>query len=239
MKQLFLIALLALSIIPTRAAEIDLSKPSSKLRCFLGDVIFVVEAGDRERHSKRLRPKIQATYQSTPAEQKIVEAKLSDFNDLAGLEVTAAGKPEESAASVAPVETSDENTAKITFYFGESAALADIAKNVSPQVSLDRGYSYWTWWDDKRIITRAVVYICRDKVAGKVMEARLVELLLGVYGLPAKSGETDDSCLAEKTHEFTSLQPVDKAVLKFYYKSVPADTKPAELDKIFREQWGK
>ena len=239
MKRLFIIALLASSIVPTKAAEIDLSKPSSKLRRFMGDVIFVVEAGDRERHSKRLRPKIQATFQCTAAERKLVETKLAAFNELTGLEVTSVEKPGESAAAIAPVETTDDNTAKVTFYFGESAALVDIAKKVSPQVTLNQGSNYWTWWDEKRMIKSAVVFICRDKLAGNEMEARLVEMLLGVYGLPARSGETDDSCLSDRTHEFTSLQPIDKAVLKFYYKAVPADTKPAELDKIFREQWGK
>jgi hypothetical protein len=49
---LFLSLLIAAA--PVSAREIELEKPSSKLRRFANDVIFRVEAGDRKRYSKQL-----------------------------------------------------------------------------------------------------------------------------------------------------------------------------------------
>jgi hypothetical protein len=69
------------------------------------------------------------------------------------------------------------------------------------------------------------------------LEDKFIEHLLGVFGLSSRSREFEESCLSSKEQVMTSLQPVDKAVLAFYYRAVPSGTKPRELEKLFREKW--
>jgi hypothetical protein len=104
---------------------------------------------------------------------------------------------------------------------------------------LERGFTYWTWWDDKKVISRAVIFIATDDLSGAALEDRFIEQLLGVFGLPARSKEFDESCLSAKEQVLTNLQPVDKAILQFYYRAVPAGTRPRDVDEIFREKWSK
>lgn len=208
------------------AAETDISKPSSKLRRFVSDVIFEVAAGDREKYSKRLPGSITVNYHCLPAERQLVESHLEEFLSASGVKVESppqAGSP----------------SASIAIYFGDKASLTTIAKSIDRQISIDDGFTYWTWWGEDRTISRGVVFICTDKLAGKELEDRLTEQLLGIFGLPARSSEFDETCLSSKESVFTSLQPLDKATLKFIYQSVPPGTKPREFDTIFREKWEK
>jgi hypothetical protein len=215
-----------LTVLPSSGGEIDLEKPSSKLRRFTSDVIFVVEAGDRERYSKRLPEFISVHFHGQPGLKPIVEKHLSDFCHITGVK-----KMEEGAHN--------QTAAKIDFHFGPQAELAKKAKDMERKITLERGITYWTWWDDKNTINRSVILIATDKLAGAALEDKLIEQLLGVFGLPARSKEFDQSCLSSKEQVLTSLQPLDKAILGFYYRAVPAGTRPQEVDTIFRDQWSK
>jgi hypothetical protein len=206
--------------------ELDLEKPSSELRRFMSDVIYEVEAGDREKYSKRLPEAILPEFHGNPALKLIAEKHLGELCELTGV------KRVDNPAS-------GQAVAKIGIYFGSQDDLTKVAIDLDRQITLDRGFTYWKWWDDKKIINRAVIFIATDKLAGPALEDRLIELLLSVFGFPSRSKEIEESCLSTEEKVLTSLQPLDKAILKFYYRAVPAGTKPREFDKIFREQWSK
>jgi len=209
---------------PVPAREIDLEKPTSKLRRFASDAIFVVEAGDREKYSKRLPESVVVEFFGEAAPRPVAEKHLAEFFQVTGVR------------KVDTPETGPD-TAKIGFYFGPQADLVKTAKDLERKIIMDRGYTYWIWWDGERTITRAVVLVATDRLNGAALEDRLIEQLLGVFGLPARSNEIEESCLSADERVLTSLQPVDKALLSFYYRAVPAGTRPRDFDKIFREEW--
>lgn len=202
--------------------EIELEKPSPKLRRFANDVIFEVEAGDREKFSKRLPAAIAVEFHGKPEPRPIAEKHLKELCEITG--VTNMDGP---------------GAAKIGIYFGTQEELAGIAKGMERKITLERGYTYWKWWDEGDTINRAVVFIATDKLSGAALEDRLLEQLLSVFGLPARSKEFDESCLSAEDQVLTSLQPVDKALLGFYYRAVPPGTTPGEFDDIFREKWSE
>lgn len=227
MKTQIIIAILTLSsCVISSARDIQLDKPSSKLRRFSSDVIYEVEAGDREKYSKRLPKHVTLDWNCTPQQQRLVQKHLNVLFQCTGVRLT-----EDLTAS--------DQAAKISIYFGQQDELTKIAKKIDRKINLDRGYTYWKWWTDKRTINRSVVFISTDRIAGVNLEDHLIELLLGVFGLPSKSNEIDESCMSSENPVFTSLQPVDKALLEFYYRAIPAGTKPRDFDKLFKAHWIK
>jgi len=215
---------LFLAVTATNGCEIELEKPSAKLRRFANDVIFEVEAGDREKYSKRLPAAIAVEFHGKPEPRPMAEKHLKELCEITG--ITKIDGP-----GAVP------GAAKIGIYFGTQEELAGIAKGMERKITLKRGYTYWKWWDEGDTIERAVVFIATDKLSGAALEDRLLEQLLSIFGLPARSREFDESCLSAKDQVLTSLQPIDKALLSFYYRAVPAGTTPGEFDDIFREEW--
>lgn len=223
MKRFLFISLLALVPVPSFSKDFDFSKYSTKLRGFISDVVFEVEAGQREKYSKRVYDAIAVTYHGDAAQKKLAEEKL-------GLLLKATGVTTKEAVP-------EEILTRLDIYFGDQASLRATAAGISKEISLDRGCTFWTWWDDQRIITKAVVFISTDQLPAPKTEDKLLEMLLGAFGLPARSDATDQSCLSLSDPVFTTLQPIDEALLRFYYRDVPPGTKPTDLDKIVREKW--
>ena len=224
---LCLVVLISLSAF---ARDLKFDKYSSKLRRFVSDVVFVVDHGDREKYAKRLPAKISVTYHATPAEKQLAGKKLAQFLDATSVEIVDGSDS----------KSEGETVADIQIYFGETTALQKEASKHGDQIQVGNGYVFWTWWDDDRVIEKAVVFIGTDRLSGKNLEDRLIEQLFGVFGLPSKSGEADNSCMTDDDNAvFTELQPLDLALLKFYYTHIPAGTKPAEAAEIVREKWGK
>lgn len=215
---------LSVAATPIQAREIDLEKPSSQLRRFVSDVIFEVEAGDREKYSKRLPEHVAVEFFGQAGPKPVAEKHLSEFFQISG--VKRIDKPVEG-----------QRSAKIEIYFGSQDELSKTAKELDGQITLARGFTYWTWWDEDKTINRAVVLVATDKVSGPALEDRLIEQFFGVFGIPARSKEFDESCLSSEDAVLTNLQPVDKALLEFYYRAVPPGTKPRNFDKLFREEW--
>jgi len=208
------------------ARELDLTKGSSKLRRFASEVIFVVEAGAREKYSKRLPDNVEVFIEAEPLETKIVQGHLDKFLSLSGV------KNQPLAGQTKGLR------ARLEIYLGPKEELLEKAEKIDKQISLDHGHTYWKWWDGDKYITRAVIFVATDIFRGENLDDRLIENLLGAFGLPSESGEIDESCSTDEDTVFDRLQPVDEALLKFYYQSVPANTKPREFDKIFRAKWG-
>ncbi|MEY4482598.1 MAG: hypothetical protein RL693_50, partial [Verrucomicrobiota bacterium] len=156
--------------------EIDLDKPSPKLRRFASDCIYVVELGNQERYSKRLTEAIAIEFHGQQAPKPIAEKHLAEFIQLTGLKIVDKQLPAEVIT-------------KIDFYFSTQADLAKAAKDIDREINVGRGYAYWTWWNPDKKINRAVVMIATDKLSGPALEDRLIEQLLGVFGLPARSDE--------------------------------------------------
>jgi len=223
---LLILATLLVVVTPSLSREVDLEKASSKLRRFANDVIFEVEAGDREKYSKRLPEAVIVEYFGQPQPKPTAEKHMAEFLELTGIK---------------KIDKAVEGTksASIGIYFGSQDELAKSAKEIDRQITLERGYTYWTWWDEDKTINRAVVFMATDKLSGLALEDRLIEQLFGVFGLPARSNEFDESCLSSEEQVLTTLQPIDKALLNFYYRAVPAGTKPRDFEKIFRDEWEK
>lgn len=209
-----------------QARDIDPKKYSSKLTRFIVDVVFEVEAGNRERHSKRLPSHLKITYHCNPVQKKLCETKLAQFLNASGVSTEGTAK-------------NSEPTATLDIYFGETKDLYKAARKHENEIMLNRGYTYWKWWDTDRRITKALVFICTDKIAGKKLEDKLIEQLFGVFGLPSKSKEAEKTCVGINDSIFTELQPLDLAVIKFCYQNIPAGSTPSEVKKIVREKWPK
>lgn len=225
----WLSALLVMALLPFSSSsgrELDLEKPSSKLRRFASDVIFTVEAGDREKISKRLPKSIIAQIHGQPGQIAIAERHLKELCKITGVERIEAAAP-------------DKIPLKIDLYFGPKAELVSVAGGMDSKITLDRGSTFWTWWDENGVIDRAAVFIATDKLSGAALEDRLIEQLFGAFGLPGRSKEFDESCLSLKEQVLTSLQPLDKAMLEFYYRAVPAGSGPRDVDTFFREEWSR
>ncbi len=217
---LLLATLLSVSFLPGR--EIDLEKPSSELRRFASDVIFAVQAGDLDKKSKRLPQSIVVQFHGQAEPRAVAEKHLNKFCQITGVN-----------------KVEGASGAKIDIYFNPQSELIPVAKEMERKITLDQGFAYWTWWDSKNTINRAVIFIATDKLSGAALEDKFLELLLGVYGLPSRSKEFDDSCLSLKEQVFTNLQPLDEALLEFYYRAVPVGTQPRDIDNLFRKEWIK
>lgn len=225
-KSLILPVLTLFTITFATAREIDLKKPSPKLKRFLSDLIYVVELGDREKISKRLPEAIAISIHGQAGHKTVAEKHLNEFCKVTGVKK-------------ADDVFSEESVAKIDIHFGPEAELVKLAKEMDNKITLDRGVTYWTWWNGKNIIDRATIFVATDKFSGAALEDKLIEQMMGVFGLPAKSKEYEESCMSSKEQVMTSLQPLDKAVLEFYYREIPAGTKPQDVDKIFTEKWAE
>ncbi len=212
-----------LAISSSQGREIDIEKPSGQLRRFVLDTIFVVEVGDRERFSKRLPESINVQFHGEAGPIALAERHLSELCSLTGVKQVDS--------------VSDEAVAKIDIYFGPHNDLSKVANEINRKISLDSGQSSWTWWNEKRFINRAVIFVATDKFSGPSLEDAILDQSIRAFGLPSRSKEFDGSCLSTKEQVLTALQPLDKAVLGFYYRSIPAGSPPREVDKIFREQW--
>jgi hypothetical protein len=156
----------------------------------------------------------------------MVEGKLAMFPEATGVKTSA-------------LPAGGGKHAQLKVLIGESGKLIPEAAAISKDISLDHDHCYWVWWDDERIVTDAVIFICTDRVAAGRTEDKLVENLFHVFGFPSTSRATDMSCLSSSDPNFSVLQPIDKAILKFYYEEVPVGSRPAALDKIVREKWPK
>ena len=175
---------------------------------------------------KRLPEVVTVEFHGHEGPRLMAERHLAEFLQLSG--VKRVGKPD-----------GEQRTAKIGIYFGTQDELSKAAAELDRRITLARGYTYWIWWDEDKTINRAVAMVATDKVSGPALEDRLIEQLFGVFGIPARSDEFDESCLSSKDAVLTSLQPIDKALLEFYYRAVPPGTKPRDFDKLFREEWKK
>lgn len=215
---------LAFTNLTSIAKDLDPAKYSSGLRRFIGDVVYEVEAGDRDKYFKRLPANLKLNHHCDAAHQQLCDTRLKPFLEATSVSI------ESPADSSAPVATLD-------VYFGDSKSMETKAAEISKEITTTRGFTYWKWWDTNNVTTRAVIMICTDRFNGPELEDKLIEQLLGVFGLPSTSNAADNSCMAEHEKTFTALQPLDQAVLKFLYTHVPAGTRPADLNKLVREAW--
>lgn len=228
MKHTFTIIALTLvfSTLVASAREISPEKYSSKLRSFITDVVYEVEAGDRDKKFKRMAPYLQVTIHGDQNAGAAFNSKLKEFLDATGV---SSEKPQGGSAVVCDLQV----------YFGTTADIKTKAADIDKQIGFKDGATYWKWWDGSDTVDRAVIFVSTDEFKGPALNDRLVELLLGVFGLPSQSKRADNSCLSMKDEIKPSLQPLDIAVLKFLYTSVPAGTRPSALKKLVRENWPK
>ena len=134
-------------------------------------------------------------------------------------------------------ETSTKPTGKTEVYFASSDEIKVISAEIDKQIGFRGGAVNWKWWNGRSIVTRAVILVSTDVFEGEELEDITLELLLHVFGLPSKSKRVDNSCVSFESDPMTSLQPLDIAVLKFLYESVPAGTEPSDLKKLIRSEW--
>lgn len=223
-----ILSILIFSCLLSQARELDFSKYSSKLRRFIGDVTYRVDAGDRDKKLLKLPKHVKFHFDCNAAEQKIIEVKVAEFINVTGVTT------EQPADKKTPV-------ANIYFFFGNTEPLAKKASSISKKINLQAGSTYWKYWNHTTYeITKSYIFIDTQKLTNKAeLEDRLIEQLCSVWGIPSKSDVTETSCMSEDEAVFVSLQPIDKAVLKFLYEKVPAGSRPSELNKIVRTSWGK
>lgn len=208
------------------AREVDPAKYSSRLSSFIADVVYEVEAGDRDKKFKKLAPHLKLQINGDKDSETIFNAKLKEFLAVTGVTNE---KPE---GSLTP-------TCDLRVYFGSTASIREKAAEIDKKIMFKDGATYWKWWDDNHTVIGAAIFISTDEFKGEKLEDRLVEILLGVFGLPSQSKSADNSCLSMEEDIKTSLQPLDIEVMKFLYQSVPAGARPSELKKLIRDKWDK
>ena len=217
----FHLVLFSLALVtPGFSREEDFSKPSTKLKRFIEDVVYVVEAGDKESCSKRwlVAPRLVVN-SSDIGLKEFVERSYTDICKEAKL-----GAPGEQSLTVS---------------IGDSKELNALASQYEKKISLQSGHCYWIRWNEDRSIKDAVVFLCVDRVAGMAAQDVLLEDLLGSFGFPAKSREFDKTCLSMKPSLMGSLSPLDRKMISFYYTHVPPGTRKVDFRKRFDENWGK
>jgi len=205
------------------AGELDIDKASSKIRRFCSDVIYSVGVGDTRRLSFRMPEKIGVKIVSDQGFEGGIRKHLDKFCVTTGVTI---------------IDKAGDGDTILSVYHLPKEKLVDIAKELSREITIDRGFSYWVWWEDgDRSVSKAVIFLASDSLAGKNLEDKLIEQLLGVFGLPSLSDEFDESCMAMNETLLVELQPIDLRLLEFFYKNIPAGTRPREFDAIFREKW--
>ncbi len=228
MKHILTITTLAISIVvgTANARDVDPSKYSTSLRTFITDVVYEVEAGDRDKKFKKLAPHLQIKMHGDKNGEVIFNTKLKQF--LAATGVTTEKPQGESGI-----------TCDLQVYFGSTADIKAKAADIDKEISFKDGATYWKWWDGTHTVNRVVIFVSTDEFKGEALEDRIVELLLAVFGLPSQSKRADNSCLSTDDKIKPSLQHLDIAVLNFLYQSVPAGTSPTELKNLIRGKWPK
>ena len=215
------LAFLSLALVTSGfSREEDLSKPSTKLKRFIEDVVYVVEAGNKESYSKRWVVAPHLVVNSSDIVLKgFVEKSYADICKDAQL-----GAPGEQS---------------LTVYIGDSKELNTLASQHEKKISLQSGHCYWIRWNEDRSIKDAVVFLCVDRVSGMAAQDVLIEDLLGSFGFAAKSREFDQTCLSMKPSLMGTLSPLDRKMISFYYTHIPPGTRKVDFRKRFDENWSK
>jgi hypothetical protein len=221
---LFNIILHLCFIVPLEAQVLDIDKQSAKMRRFVSDVVYVVKDGNKERYSKRLADNVIVKFHGSPEHKAITEKHLNEFFQITNLK---------------RLDEEDPNLifSKIDIYLGNHLGLVDTAKKIDREIRMDSGSYAKMWWVDRKV-SKSFIFISTDKFRGDKFEDELLGRLLCVFGLPSESDEYEQSLLSNKPYTFTSLQPIDRALLEFYYRFVPAGTRSNDLSKIFKTSWG-
>jgi hypothetical protein len=243
MKHLLTVAFVFTSSVYSHAADADFTKPSANVKRFVTDVAYVVEAGDRDRITKRwvIAPQLVVnstdvtlkSYVESAFMQLCQAAKLTPRTDTGAPKLSPGGDP--SAAK--RTRGTDTASPMLTVWIGPSRALAKEAQRENGQISLRGGHTYWTWWKDGTL-TDAVVYLCTDSFKGAEAERALLTDLVSAFGFPATSKVFDTTILSSKRTQ-TTLTELDKMLFAFYYTHVPPGTKKPALSNLVEEHWGK
>lgn len=228
MKYILTLTAFSLSIVAgtVHARDVDPTKYSTSLRSFITDVVYEVDAGNRDKKFKKLAPHLQLKIHGDRNSEAVFDTKLNEFLAVTGVTTE---KPEGESMV----------TCDLQVYFGSTAAIKEKAADIDKKILFNDGATYWKWWDSTDTVNRAVIFVSTDEFKGKALEDRLVELLLAVFGLPSQSNKANNSCLSIKEGINPSLQPLDTAVLKFLYQSVPAGARPSDLNTLIRDKWPK
>lgn len=205
---------------PPKVSASELRKQTKLIE----DVIYVVQQGDQTPVSHRWTEPPQLEVNSTDADlKKFMETSFADVCKETGMTL--------------PPGTTQAAGGKIVVHIGPSKELEKVAKKEGADISLSAGRFCWTWWDEKKSHTEAVIYLYTDRHNGQTAKHLLLHDLLGVFGLPARSKEIDDCVVSEKSDEPTVLTPLDRNVLRFFYTHVPPNTDARALKKLIKEHW--
>lgn len=187
---------------------------------FVEDVVYVIEKGDNEPFSRRWIALPNLVMQSTdPALQKQAEVIFADICKEAGL-------------VEAPKGGGD-----MVVHIGPSRELNKIAKEEKVLLTPSTRHQFWMWWNEYHQLTRAVIFLCTDRVEGPEAIDTLRRDMVAAIGFPSRSAEVDDCCMSKKSSLLSGLTDIDRKIIHFYYTQVPPGTKPAEFKRIFKEQW--
>jgi len=214
MKRLLFLALWVPLILSAQIDERYLEVKSS-LKTFVCDVVYKVEEGDRDSKARRwtTMPKIHINAEGV--DPKMVKDIFEKNYNLALGQAKPGGE--------------------VFIHIGKRADLHEIAEDYG--LDLNGSWQYWTWWNGKSEINKAVILIASDR---KEDIDRLISLTcIRSLGIPSSSKKRYESILSEKFEDAKQLTPFDQHLIKFYYTQVPPGITRGNLRPIIENDWSK
>lgn len=192
-----------------------------KFRKFAIEVLFIVQAGDRE-HSVQKLPDLFYYGVSSPD---------------AGLEKAVEGMIEEiaKAAGINPVKATTFDKALFKVYVGREEDLRRLARReYSRELKLAGGAGYWRFYNANKVVTEAAVFLCGDVIRDDGRRRlNLLRTILGAFGFPTASSVYENSVF----NGAAALQEVDRRLIEFVYKHVPAGSDEGDVRALARNWW--
>lgn len=99
---------------------------------------------------------------------------------------------------------------------------------------------FWSFWDEKHVITRSVVLLASDRLTGPQLRHFAFEEITQALGLAQDSDEFPDSIFFERDADggiAVIPSPLDLKLLGWFYQHAQSGDNRRTLSKKFEETW--
>lgn len=140
------------------------------------------------------------------------------------------------------IEIGDDNSenAQIKVYCASYREFPKIAKANNFRYHPGNIGYFWTFWNSKHQIYRAVVLLASDRLEGDRRKHFVLEEITQCLGLSNDSQEYEDSIFYQKDRDggrATCLSDLDKKLIHFFYKHVSPGFNKRRFMRALRSHW--
>lgn len=126
--------------------------------------------------------------------------------------------------------------ADIEVHFARKDDIPAVARQHRIQAPKDDLGFFWSFWDNRHVITKAYIFLAADRLAGRGLRHFVLEELAQSLGLPGDSAVFIDSIFYQKDKDgggAQRLSALDRCLIRWLYRrAVPGDDAAAIARKL-------